>query len=59
MDLALTWTSYLPVDADDFLIDLKPFKKSSVLCAGRLLQLVDEDKKKTASEAAPSSSAHT
>jgi hypothetical protein len=49
----------LPVDANDCLIDLKPFKQSSVSCASRLLQLVDEDKKKAASEAAPSPSAQT
>jgi hypothetical protein len=36
----------LPVDENDCLIDLKPFKQSSVLCASRLLQLVDEDKQK-------------
>jgi hypothetical protein len=47
----------LPMDADNCLVNLEPFKQSSVLCANRLLKLVEEDKKKTASEAAPSSSA--
>jgi hypothetical protein len=47
----------LPVDADNCLVDLEPFKQSSVLCANRLLKLVEEDKNKTASEAAPGSSA--
>jgi hypothetical protein len=46
----------LPVDDDGCLVDLKPFKQSSVSCANQLLQLVDEDKKKTVSEAAPSPS---
>ncbi len=49
----------LPVDANDCLVDLKPFKQSSLSCANRLLQLVDEDKKKAASEAASSSSVQT
>jgi hypothetical protein len=47
----------LPVDDDGCLVDLKPFKKSSVSCANRLLQLVDEYNKKTTSETAPSPSA--
>jgi hypothetical protein len=47
----------LPVDANDCLVDLEPFKKPSLSCANRLLKLVDEDKKKAASGAAPSSSA--
>ncbi|KAK1646771.1 hypothetical protein QYE76_064576 [Lolium multiflorum] len=47
----------LPVDADNCLVNLEPFKQSSVLCANRLLKLVEEDKNKTASEAAPGSSA--
>jgi hypothetical protein len=49
----------LPVDINDCLVDLKPFKKSSLSCTNRLLQLLDEDKKKDVSEAAPSSSAQT
>jgi hypothetical protein len=47
----------LPMDADNCLVNLEPFKQSSVLCPNRLLKLVEEDKKKTASEAATSSSA--
>nr|XP_051197352.1 uncharacterized protein LOC127310747 [Lolium perenne] len=43
----------LPVDADNRLVDLEPFKQSSMLCANRHLKLVEEDKNKTASEAAP------
>jgi hypothetical protein len=42
----------LLVDADNCPINLDPFKKSSVVCANRLLKLVDEDKNKVASEAA-------
>jgi hypothetical protein len=51
--------SKLPVDTNDCLVDLKPFKKSSLSCTNRLLQLLDKDKKKDVSEAAPSSSAQT
>jgi hypothetical protein len=47
----------LPTDADGFLVDLAPFNESAQLCASRLLKLVDEEKKKAASETAPSSSA--
>jgi hypothetical protein len=47
----------LPVDANDCLINLEPVKQPSLSCANRLLKLVDEDKKKAASGAAPSSSA--
>jgi hypothetical protein len=47
----------LPVDVDNCLVNLEPFKQSSVLCANRLLKLVEEDKNKTASEDAPGSSA--
>jgi hypothetical protein len=47
----------LPVDDDGCLVNLKSFKQFLVLCPNRLLQLADEDKKKTASEAAPSPSA--
>jgi hypothetical protein len=46
----------LPVDANDCLVNLEPFKQSLVLCANRLLKLVDEDKNKAAFEAAPDSS---
>ncbi|KAK1601744.1 hypothetical protein QYE76_004999 [Lolium multiflorum] len=47
----------LPVDAENCLVNLEPFKQSSVVCANRLLKLVDEDKNKTVSEAGPGSSA--
>ncbi|KAK1680943.1 hypothetical protein QYE76_041791 [Lolium multiflorum] len=46
----------LPVDDNDCLINLEPFKQSVVTCANRLLKLVDEAKAKTAPEAAPGSS---
>jgi hypothetical protein len=46
----------LPVDANNSLVKLEPFKQSSVRCANRLLKMVDEDKNKTASEVAPGSS---
>jgi hypothetical protein len=48
----------LPVDADNCLVNLEPFKQSSMLCTNRLLKLVEEDKNKTASEASPCSSTH-
>jgi hypothetical protein len=48
----------LPVDADNCLVDLEPFKQSSMLCANQLLKLVEEDRNKTASKAAPGSSTH-
>ncbi|KAK1641626.1 hypothetical protein QYE76_059431 [Lolium multiflorum] len=46
----------LPVDDNDRLINLEPFKQLAVTCANQLLKLVDEAKTKTASEAAPGSS---
>jgi hypothetical protein len=46
----------LPVDAANCPVNLEPFKKSSVVCANRLLKLVEEDKNKTATEAGPGSS---
>ncbi|KAK1694760.1 hypothetical protein QYE76_011457 [Lolium multiflorum] len=49
----------LPVNANNCLVDLEPFKQSSLLCANRLLRLVEEYKKKDASGTAPSSSAQT
>ncbi|KAK1647091.1 hypothetical protein QYE76_064896 [Lolium multiflorum] len=49
----------LPVDANDCLVNLEPFKQPALLCANRLLKLVDEGKKKAASGAVPSSSAQT
>ena len=45
----------LPVDDNDCLINLEPFKKSAVICANQLLKLVDEAKTKAAPEAAPGS----
>jgi hypothetical protein len=49
----------LPMDANGCPVNLDPFKQSSQVCANRLLKLVDDEKKKAASEAAPSSSAQT
>jgi hypothetical protein len=49
----------LPMDANGCPVDLDPFKQSLLSCANRLLKLVDDDNKKDASEAAPSSSAQT
>ncbi|KAK1630042.1 hypothetical protein QYE76_004357 [Lolium multiflorum] len=46
----------LPVDDNNHLIDLEPFKRSAVTCANQLLKLVDEAKTKSAPEAAPGSS---
>ncbi|KAK1670090.1 hypothetical protein QYE76_058249 [Lolium multiflorum] len=46
----------LPVDNNDCLLNLEPFKQSAVTCANQLLKLVDEAKNKTAPEAAPGSS---
>ncbi|KAK1647863.1 hypothetical protein QYE76_065668 [Lolium multiflorum] len=46
----------LPVDDDNHLVDLEPFKRSAVTCANQLLKLVDEAKTKSAPEAAPGSS---
>ena len=46
----------LPVDANECIVNLEPFKQSAVLCANQLLKLVDEDKNKAASEVAPDSS---
>jgi hypothetical protein len=49
----------LPAEADGSPIDLGPFNESACICASQLLKLVDDDKKKSASETAPSSSAQT
>ncbi|KAK1681280.1 hypothetical protein QYE76_042128 [Lolium multiflorum] len=46
----------LPVDDNNCLVNLEPFKQSAVTCANQLLKLVDEAKTKTAPEAAPGSS---
>ncbi|KAK1610431.1 hypothetical protein QYE76_034104 [Lolium multiflorum] len=47
----------LPVDDDNHLIDLEPFKRSAVTCANQLLKLVDEAQAKPIPESAPGSSA--
>jgi hypothetical protein len=47
----------LPTDVDGSLVNLAPFNESAQLCGSHLLKLVDEEKKKAASETAPSSSA--
>ncbi|KAK1607581.1 hypothetical protein QYE76_031254 [Lolium multiflorum] len=46
----------LPVGANECLVNLEPFKQSAVICANQLLKLVDEEKTKAASKAAPDSS---
>jgi hypothetical protein len=46
----------LPVDDDNHLVDLEPFKRSAVTCANQLLKLVDEAQAKPIPESAPGSS---
>ncbi|KAK1645145.1 hypothetical protein QYE76_062950 [Lolium multiflorum] len=46
----------LPVDGDNHLVDLEPYKRSAVTCANRLLKLVDEAQAKPAPESVPGSS---
>jgi hypothetical protein len=46
----------LRVDENNCLVNLDPYKQSTVKCANRLLKLVDEAKTKSAPEAAPGSS---
>jgi hypothetical protein len=46
----------LPVDDDNCLVNLEPFKQSVVICVHQLLKLVDEEKTKVMPEAAPGSS---
>jgi hypothetical protein len=46
----------LPVDDDNHLVDLKPFKRSAITCANQLLKLVDEAQAKAVPESAPGSS---
>jgi hypothetical protein len=46
----------LPVDANNCLVNLEPYKQSAVICASQLLKLVDEDKNKTSSKDAADSS---
>jgi hypothetical protein len=48
----------LPTDAYGSLVDLALFNESAQLCAGRLLKLVDGEKKKAASETAPKAHLH-
>ncbi|KAK1648897.1 hypothetical protein QYE76_066702 [Lolium multiflorum] len=43
----------LPVDDDNHLVDLEPFKRLAVTCANQLLKLVDEAQAKPTPEAAP------
>ena len=52
-------TKALPKNEDGLLVDLGLFNDSARVCASQLLKLVDNEKKKIASEAAPSSSAQT
>ncbi|KAK1652906.1 hypothetical protein QYE76_070711 [Lolium multiflorum] len=46
----------LPVDDDNHLVDLEPFKRSAITCANRLLKLVDEARAEPVPEPAPGSS---
>ncbi|KAK1648169.1 hypothetical protein QYE76_065974 [Lolium multiflorum] len=46
----------LPVDNDNHLVDLEPFKRSAVACANQLLKLVDEAQSKPATDVVPESS---
>ena len=46
----------LPVDDDNHLVDLEPFKRSAISCANRLLKLVDEARAEPVPEPAPGSS---
>ncbi|KAK1643214.1 hypothetical protein QYE76_061019 [Lolium multiflorum] len=46
----------LPVNDDNHLVDLEPFKRSAVTCANQLLKLVDEAQAKPIPESAPGSS---
>ncbi|KAK1660956.1 hypothetical protein QYE76_049115 [Lolium multiflorum] len=43
----------LPVDDDNHLVDLEPFKRSAITCANQLLELVDGAQAKPTPEAAP------
>ncbi|KAK1619886.1 hypothetical protein QYE76_025403 [Lolium multiflorum] len=45
----------LPVDDENHLVDLEPFKRSAITCANRLLKLVDEAQAEPAPESAPGS----
>jgi hypothetical protein len=52
-------TKGLPMDEDGSLFDLGLFNDSVRICTGQLLKLVDDQNKKIASDAAPSSSTQT
>jgi hypothetical protein len=52
-------TKGLPMDEDGSLVDLGLFNDSVRICTGQLLKLVDDQNKKIASDAAPSSSTQT
>ncbi|KAK1629073.1 hypothetical protein QYE76_003388 [Lolium multiflorum] len=43
----------LPVDDENHLVDLEPFKRSAITCANRLLKLVDEAQAEPVPESAP------
>ncbi|KAK1678627.1 hypothetical protein QYE76_039475 [Lolium multiflorum] len=45
----------LPVDDENHLVDLEPFKRSAITCANRLLKLVAEAQAEPAPESAPGS----
>ncbi|KAM0840479.1 hypothetical protein ACQ4PT_059654 [Festuca glaucescens] len=53
------FTTALSKNKDGSTVDLGLFNDSARKCAGQLLKLVEDQKKKTASDAAPSSSAQT
>ncbi|KAK1692577.1 hypothetical protein QYE76_009274 [Lolium multiflorum] len=53
---AIELSKALPVDDDNCLVNLDPFKQLAVICANQLLKLVDEEKTKVVPEAAPGSS---
>jgi hypothetical protein len=50
------FSKVLPVDDDNHLVDLEPFKRSAITCANQLLKLVDEAQAKPVPESAPGSS---
>jgi hypothetical protein len=50
-------TKALPEDVHGSPVDLGLFNESARICASQLHKLVDDDKKKTASETSPNSSA--
>jgi hypothetical protein len=52
-------TKALPENEDGSLVDLGLFNESARICTGQLLKLVEDQKKTTASDAAPSSSVQT